>query len=122
MFVLLREFSAKGKHYVHSMLYKEAKNAVNTSVLGMLAKSIDACDNYCFAPRPCAVCCTWMLVTRCLAPRPCTVCCTKSKNAVNTSVLGMIAKGSDMNTKPSTPSSLLGRFPTTPNLASWCAN
>ena len=45
MFVLLRAFYAKGKHYVHSMLYKEAENAVNTSVLGMLAKSIDACDN-----------------------------------------------------------------------------
>ena len=36
-------------------------------------------------------------MTTCLAPFPCATCCTKSKNAVNTSVLGMIAKDNDMN-------------------------
>ena len=36
-----------------------------------------------------------MLVTMCLAPHPRTVCCTKKQ--AYTSVLDMIAKGSDMN-------------------------
>ena len=38
-----------------------------------------------------------MPVTTCLAPHPCAVCCKKNKNAVNSSVFGMVAKGSNMN-------------------------
>ena len=32
---------------LRSMLYKNNKNAVNTSVLGTVAKGRDACDNVC---------------------------------------------------------------------------
>ena len=47
MFLLLRAFYAffhKGKHYLQSAVQR-SKNAVNTSVLGMVAKDLAACDN-----------------------------------------------------------------------------
>ena len=52
-------------------------NAVNTSVLGMVANGIDACDSF-----PCSTSLCGML-------------CKDEKNAVNTRVLGTVAKGMD---------------------------
>ena len=94
MFLVLRavyDFFYKGRRYLHSTLYKEA-TTLQMPVF------------WAWAPK------AWMLVTTCLAPHPCAVCCTKkhkpplackltcrSKSAVNTSVFGMIAAGSDVN-------------------------
>ena len=63
---------------------QRGNNAVNTSVLGMLAKSVDACDNL--------FCSTSLRSTLYMGACD-SVSCSTSLH----SILGMIANGSDMN-------------------------
>ena len=119
MFLLLRTSYAifhKGKHFWHSKLYKEAIKRCECQCFGhgrqrhgclwqrvllhILALSVccikrqTCCKYQCFGHGRQRHGCLWQLVLLHILAQ---YVVQRSKNAVNTSVLGMVAKGSDMN-------------------------